>query len=323
MEGVRDYLSYQNLQIIFAMISVITSLSLVFWTSIFQAKLDKRLKNIYDERERIRKRERAKMKSGDTSLSASMRSRPLYERILAFFDIAKRAEDDVIALPLRRAGFRGRGPVLTYLAIKIVIPPLAFFACLVYGEVFLSGRLPFAGIIVIALIFAALSVKLPDLYLANIAIKRQKEMVKFWPDTLDLLILAIESGMSMESAFKTVSSEIQTQSIVVSEELLLTLAELSYLQDRAQALRNLESRVDVEAVRSVVTALLQSERYGTSIAESLRTLAQETRDLRMNEAEKKAAALPPRLTVPMILFFLPVLFAVIITPAILQILPML
>ncbi len=125
--------------------------------------------------------------------------------------------------------------------------------------------------------------------------------------------------MGIEGAFRKVSEEIGTQSVPLAEELSLTTAELSYLQDRRKAYDNLGERTGLEGVRGVVTALVQAEKYGTPIGTALRVLAQENRDMRMSEAEKKAAALPPKLTVPMILFFLPVLFAVIITPAAIQV----
>jgi tight adherence protein C len=132
---------------------------------------------------------------------------------------------------------------------------------------------------------------------------------------IDLLLICVESGMSIEAAFKKVSQEIGSQSVALAEELTLTTAELSYLQDRKMAYENLAMRTDLEGVRSVCMALQQAERYGTPLAQTLRVMAQENRDMRMSEAEKKAAALPPKLTVPMILFFLPVLFIVILGPA--------
>src|SRR5690606_17968373 len=122
-----------------------------------------------------------------------------------------------------------------------------------------------------------------------------------------------------EAAFRKVSEEIGSQSAPLAEELILTTAELSYLPERRQAYENLSLRTGLEGVKSVMMALIQAERYGTPIGTTLRVMAQEQRDARMNEAEKKAAALPPKLTVPMILFFLPVLFAVIIGPAIIQV----
>lgn len=317
-----EFLTYNNIQMLFASICVLISFLLVFWNIIFRGSLDRRLDIIYNEREQIRQREREYLKKGEKTLSKSMRSEPFYEKIVSMFNLLKRAEDETVVLKLRQAGYYGQGPVITYLAIKLLLPPAAFFVAWIYGYSILTQYLPNVAIFIIVIVFAYLSSKFPDLYLANIKTKREKEMVQFWPDTLDLMLLAIQSGMSMEMAFKTVSGEIRSQSAVVSDELLLTLAELSYLQDRGQALRNLEKRVDVEAVRSVVTALLQSERYGTSVSQALRTLAQDTRDARMTAAEKKAAALPPKLTVPMIIFFLPVLFVIIMTPAMLQIIPM-
>ena len=153
------------------------------------------------------------------------------------------------------------------------------------------------------------------LFLKNAISKRQLSIKRAFPDALDLLLICIESGMSVEVAFRKVSAEITSQSIALSEEFALTTAELSYLQDRKMAYENLAKRTGLEGVKSVCLALMQSERYGTPLGQSLRVMAQENRDMRMNEAEKKAAALPPKLTVPMILFFLPCLFIVILGPS--------
>jgi tight adherence protein C len=140
-------------------------------------------------------------------------------------------------------------------------------------------------------------------------------MKRAFPDALDLLLICVESGMSIEAAFRKVSDQVGSQAVALAEELTLTTAELSYLPDRRQAYENLARRTDLESVKSVCIALQQAERYGTPLAQTLRVLAQESRDMRMSEAEKKAAGLPPKLTVPMILFFLPVLFIVILGPA--------
>jgi tight adherence protein C len=128
--------------------------------------------------------------------------------------------------------------------------------------------------------------------------------------------------MSMEHACRKVAGEISTQSIPLAEEFALCTAELAYLAERRQAYENLAQRTGLESVKSVSTALIQAERYGTPLGTALRTLAQESRDQRMMAAEKKAASLPPKLTVPMILFFLPVLFIVIMTPAMIQVFKM-
>lgn len=155
----------------------------------------------------------------------------------------------------------------------------------------------------------------PFLFLKNRIAKRQLSIRRAFPDALDLMLICVESGMSIEAAFKKVSDEIGSQSIPLAEELTLTTAELSYLPDRKQAYENLAKRTDLEGVKSVCMALQQAERYGTPLAQTLRVMAQENRDMRMAEAEKMAAALPPKLTVPMILFFLPVLFVIILGPA--------
>ena len=162
-------------------------------------------------------------------------------------------------------------------------------------------------------------VKTPELFLSNIISKRQLSVRKSFPDALDLLLICVESGMSIEHAFRKVATEIGSQSIPLAEELSLTTAELSFLPDRRQAYENLGLRTGLETVRSICTVLIQAERYGTPLGTALRVVSQEARDHRMSEAEKKAASLPPKLTVPMIVFFLPVLFAVIITPAVIQI----
>jgi tight adherence protein C len=159
----------------------------------------------------------------------------------------------------------------------------------------------------------------PSVYIKNLIGKRQLSIRRAWPDALDLLLICVESGMAIETALRKVSEEIGSQSLPLAEELSLTTAELSYLQDRRKAFENLGFRTGLDGVKAVMTSLIQSERYGTPIATALRVLAQENRDMRMAEAEKKAAALPPKLTVPMIVFFLPVLFVVIMTPAFIQV----
>jgi tight adherence protein C len=160
-----------------------------------------------------------------------------------------------------------------------------------------------------------LGMQLPALFVKNRIARRQLSIRRAFPDALDLLLICVESGMSIEAGFKKVSAEIGSQSIPLAEELTLTTAELSYLQDRRQAYENLGKRTNLDGVKSVCMALQHAERYGTPMAQTLRVMAQENRDMRMAEAEKKAAALPPKLTVPMILFFLPVLFVVILGPA--------
>ena len=166
---------------------------------------------------------------------------------------------------------------------------------------------------------AYVGIKIPEFFLSNLIQKRQQSISKAYPNALDLLLICVESGMSIEHAFRKVSQEIGTESIPLAEEMALVTAELSYLPDRRQAYENLGLRTGLESIRSLSTVLIQAERYGTPIGSALRTMAKENRETRMMEAEKKAAALPPKLTVPMIVFFLPVLFVVIIGPALIQV----
>jgi len=133
------------------------------------------------------------------------------------------------------------------------------------------------------------------------------------------LRLAALSGLSPGRSVLLGAGPVCAQSLELAEELSLTTAELSYLQERRQAYENLGKRTGIPGVKAVATALIQAERYGTPVGQALRVMAKENRDMRMSEAEKKAAALPPKLTVPMILFFLPVLFVVILGPALIQV----
>lgn len=317
-----DSLTYYEIQGAIAIVCVLVTIVLIFWDKLFQSNLEKRVTDLYLERERLRKRDSERLKKIQGSLSDSMKATPFLERLVVAFNLIKRSEDEDVAQPLRRAGYRGRAPVVVYLAAKLLLPPFFFVVVFLYLNATLRNDIGLFLVILISFIVAYLSKEAPNIFLKNRAIKRQAEIFKYWPDMLDILLLSVQAGMSIEAAFRTVSQEIGIESPVISEEIMLTLAELSYLQNRVHAYRNLERRTDLEIVRSVVTVLVQSERYGTSMAQGLRSLAQDGRNSRMAAAEKKAAALPPRLTVPMIVFFLPVLFIIILTPAILQILPM-
>ncbi|MEO1266314.1 MAG: type II secretion system F family protein, partial [Pseudomonadota bacterium] len=160
---------------------------------------------------------------------------------------------------------------------------------------------------------------LPNILLENRVQRRQASLKAAFPDSLDMLLICVQSGMSIEAGFGRVATEISSQSMELAEELSLTTAELSYLQDRKKAFENLGKRTGLPGIKSVATALIQAEQYGTPVGQALRVMAKENREMRMSEAEKKAAALPPKLTVPMILFNLPVLFVVILGPAMIQI----
>ena len=233
--------------------------------------------------------------------------------------LGAQAEDAEVVRRLRKAGYRGQAPVLTFIAARILTPVAFLFVAAFYVFGVVQPDLPLPALVALVLAAGALGYYAPALYLRNRIEKRQKSIRRAWPDALDLLLICVESGMSVEGAFGKVSREMAPQSRELSEELSIATAELAYLQSRRAAYLNLAERTGLDEVRAVATGLIQAEKYGTPVGQSLRVLAREFRDNRMAEAEKKAAALPPKLTVPMILFFLPVLFAVITTPAIIQI----
>ncbi len=280
--------------------------------------LAKRMKAVASERERIRARERERL---NRSEKVSLRQTPkqIVSKVVEDFNLGKWLAQEAAREKLTMAGYRGQAPYVTFLFFRMVTPIVMFIAAVLY--VFLISHMQQTMTIKIGICVGAayLGLQAPMLFLKNAITKRQLSIKRAFPDALDLLLICIESGMSVEAAFRKVSAEIATQSIALSEEFTLTTAELSYLQDRKVAYENLANRTGLEGVKSVCLALQQSERYGTPLGQSLRVMAQENRDMRMNEAEKKAAALPPKLTVPMILFFLPVLFIVILGPTYIKI----
>lgn len=278
--------------------------------------LDKRMKAVALEREKIRQRERERMARGEKEKVALRTSPKQYmQRVVERFNLSKWLAQEEAREKLVQAGFRGQAPYVAFLFFRLISPAVTFLVALFYLFLVLELDQPATVKFGMALFGAYIGMQVPFYFLKNRIAKRQLSIKRAFPDALDLLLICVESGMSIEAAFKKVSVEIGSQSIALAEELTLTTAELSYLQDRKMAYENLAKRTDLDGVKSVCMALQQAERYGTPLAQTLRVMSQENRDMRMAEAEKKAAALPPKLTVPMILFFLPVLFVVILGPA--------
>ena len=280
--------------------------------------LARRMKSVSSERDRIRARERERLsRNGKTSLRPEAKA--FMTRIVESFSASKWLGTEKAKSQLARAGFRGPQAEVAFLFFRLV-SPIGFFVLSVFYLFFVSSFDLSVGLKVCIALFAAyLGLKAPEISLVNTISKRQKSLRSAFPDTLDLMLICVESGMSVEHACRKVSQEVGSQSVPMAEELTLTTAELSYLQDRRQAFENFATRTGLENIRALSTVLIQSEKYGTPLGAALRVLSQEGRDHRMMEAEKKAASLPPKLTVPMIVFFLPVLFVIIGTPAVLQI----
>src|SRR5882757_101801 len=275
--------------------------------------LAKRMKAVANERERIRQRERDRL-SKNEKVSLRQTPKQLVSKVVDDFNLGKWLAQEAAREKLTMAGYRGHAPYVTFLFFRLVMPVVFFIGAVLY--VFVISHMEKSMPVKIGMCVGAayFGLQAPMLFLKNAISKRQLSIKRAFPDALDLLLICIEYGMSVEVAFRRVAIEIVSQSVALSEEFTLTTAELSYLQDRKMAYENLAKRTGLDGVKSVCLALQQSERYGTPLGQSLRVMAQENRDMRMNEAEKKAAALPPKLTVPMILFFLPCLFIVILGP---------
>lgn len=280
-------------------------------------RLGARLKLVATRREELKQRQREAM----AQQRGHLRTTPadFMKRTVDKFKVQKLLESPETRLKLSQAGLRGQGPLVTFLFFRLVMPFILFAVVLFYLFVVNDYDLSVMARLGISLGAALLGFYSPNIFVLNIIQKRQQSIQRAFPDALDLLLICVESGMSIEAAINKVAGEVGTQSIELAEELALTTAELSYLQDRKQAFENLGLRTGLPAVKAVVTSLAQAERYGTPLGQALRVMAQESRDMRMQLAEKKAAALPAKLTVPMVLFFLPVLFIIILGPAIINV----
>lgn len=283
--------------------------------------LEGRLKSVANRREELRRRSRQNIASRTGPGSSTLRhtDEGLYKNVVERLQLSRLLEDPKVVDNLAQAGFRGPRPVSTFYFFRFIMP----FACAAVAAFYLYvingfGLLPIQKIC-FCVGFLALGYYAPNVYITNIAQKRRESIVAAFPDALDLLLICVESGMSIEAAIQKVGSEVGGSSMELAEELSLLTAELSYLPDRRLAYENLARRTNHPGIKSVATAMIQAERYGTPLGTALRVMAKENRELRLSAAEKKAAALPAQLTVPMILFFLPVLFMMILGPAIMSI----
>ncbi|MEM1391181.1 MAG: type II secretion system F family protein [Pseudomonadota bacterium] len=274
-------------------------------------KLEARLKQVTDQREKLRRASRAQLEGTGLRREAKGTLADITKKL----DLQKMLEDPNIEAKLEQAGFRGPRPLMVFYFCRFALPFIFGIGTLVYifliNDFGLSMQMKYGSVV----FGAAAGFYAPNLYVSNCASKRQQSIMKAFPDALDMMLICVESGMSIEMSFAKVGAEVGTASAELAEELQLTTAELAYLPERRAAYENLAKRTGHEGVKAVTMALVQAERYGTPLGDALRIMAKENRDMRMSEAEKKAAALPAKLTVPMILFFLPVLFLVVLGPA--------
>lgn len=276
-------------------------------------KLGSRLKAVSERREELRKKSRALL---DKSRSLRNEDKGFVADTVKKLNLQNLLNDPNIQNKLMQAGLRGQTPVSVFYFCRFALPFLFAIGAFIYTST--TGVFADQKLLVVA-VGAALGFYGPSIYLSNLVSKRRENIMKSFPDALDMLLICVESGMSIELALHRVGSEIGAASVELAEEMALTTAELSYLPERRMAYENLARRTDHPGVKAVAMALTQAEKYGTPLGAALRVMAKENRELRISAAEKKAASLPAKLTVPMIIFFLPVLFAVIMGPAMIQI----
>jgi tight adherence protein C len=320
MEIVETIMRPQLLVTMLAALSAFATVLTIALPILNRDRMSQRMKVMAIEREKMRAARISDLNAKDKA-GGRLRQAPkgFMQQIVDHLDLRQRFDNEELRNKLKMAGLRGQAPLVAYMFFRVAVPPLAFLAGLFY--LFVMSNMPYPpGIkFLIALGVGFIGFYLPNVFIENLIQKRQSSIKQSFPDALDMLLICVQSGMSVESAFARVAKEATSQSVELAEELSLTTAELSYLQDRRQAFENLGKRTGIPGVKAVATALIQAERYGTPVGQALRVMAKENREIRMSEAEKKAAALPPKLTVPMILFFLPVLFMVIMGPAAIQI----
>ena len=281
-------------------------------------RMGQRMKVMATERDKMRAARLSELqKDGGGKLRQAPKG--FMQQIVDQFNLRNLLESEGAKDRLKMAGLRGQAPLVTYMFFRLIAPIIVFILALLY--VFFIGNVQQPPIVKFGMALAAgyVGFYLPNFFVSNLVSRRQQSLTQAFPDALDMLLICVQAGMSVEAAFGKVSKEVVSQSLELAEEFSLTTAELSYLSDRRLAFENLGKRTGLAGIKSVATALIQAERYGTPVGQALRVMAKENRDARMSEAEKKAAALPPKLTVPMIIFFLPVLFVVILGPAIIQV----
>jgi tight adherence protein C len=287
----------------------------VYQALTYDTSFDRRLKTLGERRQSLR----------DQGLAARGRrakNRPtshgLMHGIVHRLDLLRSREARDAQLLLARAGFRSREAMVLFLFCRLCLPCL--FGIIGALNVFVlhviplppSAQFPSLAGAIIAGLFA------PGLYLKNCGSKRREALQKALPDGLDLLVICVEAGLALDAALGRVARELGRSFPALADEFGLTAIELAFLPDRSQALANLGERTNMPALRGVINTLQQSEKFGTPLANSLRVLAAEFRDTRMIRAEEKAARLPSLLTVPMMIFILPVLFIVLLGPAVLS-----
>lgn len=279
-----------------------------------KGRMSDRLKGVASHRQDLAARQLSSLQQQRSMRPKTRPGLDFLNAVVERLKLKEKFDPKALRAQLARGGFRSSSATTIYIAATVGLPiVLAVFAYFYIKLV--SPSLDTFRLLVAAAVAGAIGYYAPKLYVDNNAAKRQKILGRAFPDALDLLVICVEAGLSLEAALNRVTEEMAISAPLIAEEVGLLGAELAFLGDRRQAYENFAERTGLEAAKSLSTTLIQAERYGTSVAVGLRVLSQESRESRLAAAEKKAAALPAKLTVPMILFFLRVLFVVIAGPA--------
>jgi tight adherence protein C len=305
-----------DLGTLLAALATLAVLFALYTATTVRDPMSRRVKALNERREQL--------KAGISASTGKRRAKIVHQndttdRMRTFLKSLKVLQDDQLKeaqLKLAQAGIRSKDWAIAIIFGRLVLPIIVggVAALMIYGIDFFPdwGSMKRFGAFATLLLVAY---KAPDLYVNNIVTKRSAAIRKGIPDALDLLVICAEAGLTVDAAFARVARELGNAYPELGEEFQLTAIELSFLTERRMAFENLAARVKVEALKGVVTTMIQTEKYGTPLASALRVLSAEFRHERMMRAEEKAARLPAIMTVPLILFILPTLFVVILGPA--------
>jgi len=303
---------------VLASIAVFATVIGIAMPAVSRDRTNTRMKVMAIERDKMRVSRISELTGTGDRSKLRHTSKGLMSQVVEQLNLRQAFETEEVKNKLKMAGMRGHAPMVAFVFFRLAAPIIMLMGAMAYLFLYKDYGLAVIFRLGIALVAAYVGFYLPNLFISNLITRRQQSLNHAFPDALDLLLICVQSGMSSEAAFGKVAKELQGTALDLAEEMHLTTAELSYLSDRRQAYENLAKRTGVPTIKAVCMSLIQAERYGTPVSQALRVMAKENRELRMAAAEKKAAALPPKLTVPMIIFNLPVLFAVILGPAIIQ-----
>ncbi len=278
--------------------------------------LSSRLKSVAKRREELSQQQREKFQKRPLLKASHVGA---MKAVLERLKLQNLMGSPALRIKMNQAGWRGQTPVIVFAFTRLLLPIVMSIATAVLLFVGRKFELEASAKVLITLGVGVVGFYMPNVILQNVIHKRQQTLIKAFPDALDLLVICVEAGLSIEAAFSRVAEEMGEGTPIIAEEFGLTTAELAFLGERRQALENFALRTGAPAVKSLCTSLIQAERYGTPLAVSLRVLSQESREERLSRAEEKAGSLPAKLTVPMIVFFLPVIFFVVLGPAIIQV----